>query len=308
MKSIFIGNSEFVLPLLEVLKKETNLKMIITGKDRVVKQRKATLVFPEPKLFAQENHIPYLQPQKLGDPEFLEQVRALQADIFFVCSYHRILSPSFFEIPPLGTYNFHASLLPAYRGASPIHQTLLNGDHKTGITLQKINAQMDEGQILLQKEIPVREEETYPTLRKSLSLLSSLVASEFISLCKQGEIPEPSPQLGSPSYCKKITKEDGRIDFKKMSAREIYNRFRAYINWPGVFFTYHSKNIKIKSVFFDDNENNHTLGKVIGLDKNVLKIQTTKGVALLGTLQPENKSEMSAKDFFHGYHLENEVL
>jgi methionyl-tRNA formyltransferase len=311
LKSIFFGNSEFVLPILEVLFEYTQIQAIITGPDKIITKRKTETFTPPPKIFAKQKAIPCLQPLKLKDPSFISQYNALEADIGIVTSYGKILPPFLFEKPRFGILNLHSSILPYYRGASPIQEALLHGDHQTGVTLQRINENIDEGNFLLINKIDVPPNEYYPQLRQRLSLIAAKTlkeAFEYYEIHKT--FPPEQAQVGEPSFCGKITKEKALISFQKEDAESIYNQFRAFYSWPQTECVIHGKTIKLLDIKVLDTPVEGALaGQVLEVSKNALIINTKHKALSLVELQPENKKRMDFISFINGYQLKKgEIL
>jgi methionyl-tRNA formyltransferase len=256
---------------------------------------------PEPKKFGVENNVPVFQEQNLKDPEIIQKIKEMKPDLMVVISYGRLIPREIFEIPPYGTVNIHASILPQYRGASPIQQSLLNGDEKTGITIQKINEKMDEGNLLVVRELRIEKQDTYPELRRKLAILAEEVLKDFIRDTERGDMPEEKPQLGIPSYCTKIKKENGRVRWESESGEQIYNKWRAFYPWPGIYGFYKGKMVKLKEI--QPESISGPPGTVIQADKNGFIVAAKQGGIRIEKLQPANKKEMSYQDFLNGYQI-----
>lgn len=302
-KTIFWGNSEFVLPTLEVLKKETHLLAIITGLDKPIGRRLEKIKIPEPKEKGLLWDVPVFQPATLKDAEFVKTIQDLAPDLMVVISYGKIIKEDIYSIPPLGTINLHASLLPQYRGASPIQQSLLKGDGKTGVSIQKINDFLDEGNLLLTKEIIIEPEDHYPILRNKLAHLSAEVLKELLHKIKQKEKIEEKPQIGTPSFCKKITKEQGLISWQHQTAQEIYNHWRGLTLWPGIHTYFRGKVLKLQKILPIDWKEGKPGQVLKASQKEGLIIKAKEGAIQILEIQPENKKNMEFADFLNGYSL-----
>lgn len=301
LKTVFWGNSEFVLPSLEVLRRETSLKAIFTGPDQSVGRNLKEIKIPEPKLFAQRYGIPVFQNEDLKSADLPAEIRNFDPDLMVVISYGKILPEKIFSLPPLGTVNLHASLLPHYRGASPIQQALLNGDLKTGVTIQKINAQLDAGNILLQRELEIDPRDTYLTLRPKLAEESGQLLEEYLRILSKAETLPEYPQNERVTYCSKISKQDGEIRWN-LDARQIINKWRAFIQWPGIFCSFRGGALKLKQIEWIDEDGSQP-GEIIKADKSGLWIRCGRGAISLLEVQPPNKKVMTYQDFLNGYRL-----
>lgn len=303
LKTIFWGNSEFVLPALEVLQKETKLLAIITGLDKPIGRRLEKIKIPEPKEKGLLWNVPVFQPETLKDENLVKVIKDLAPDLMVVVSYGKIIKEEIYSIPPLGTINLHASLLPQYRGASPIQQSLLNGDCKTGVCIQKINDFLDEGNLLLTKEIAIDSQDNYPILRNKLAHLSADVLKEFLNKIKKERKIEEKPQTGTPSFCKKITKEQGLISWHHQTAQEIYNHWRAFTLWPGIYTHFRGKTLKLKKILPLDWQEGESGQVLKASQKEGLIIKAKEGAIQILELQPENKKNMEFASFLNGYSL-----
>ncbi|HCL56192.1 MAG TPA: methionyl-tRNA formyltransferase [Spirochaetia bacterium] len=301
-KTIFWGNSDFVLPALEFLYEYNHIAAIFTGPDQPYGRNKKQTKVPEPKIFGHKHNIPVFQDTDLKNPEIEKRIRALKPDLMVVISYGKIIPKNLFDIPQFGTVNIHASLLPNYRGASPIQQTLFHGDKETGITIQKINEKLDEGDVFAILPIPVEENDTAISLRRKLADLSVKGLAELIGKLKNKETVEFIPQNGTPSYCRKIHKEDGKIDWQNETAHDIFNKWRAFIQWPEIFTSYKETALKIKKIELIDWDLNEP-GEIVQADKKGLIVKAKENAIEILSLQPANGKEISYLDFLNGYKL-----
>jgi methionyl-tRNA formyltransferase len=208
-------------------------------------------------IWAKEKNIPCVKPEKI-DQEFLDTIKKLGIEISIVVAYGKILPQTLIDIPTLGTINIHYSLLPKYRGASPLEATLLAGDKITGVSIQKMAYKLDSGPILAEKEIQIDIQDTKESLREKLINLGGNLLCEILhtpsasgtSPFEEGGIPQDESKA---TYCSKIKKEDGEIDlFNATNARQNYNKYRAFFGWPGVFFFANGKRIKITKARFEN--------------------------------------------------------
>ena len=238
---VFWGTPDVASETLEILKKNGYLpSLIVTSPDKP--QGRKMLVTPPPvKIWAEKNKIPYIQPKKLVE---LENIFTTSSDLFIVVAYGKIMPKSILNIPQLGSINVHYSLLPKYRGASPVENAILNGDTETGVTIQKMAYKMDVGDIITQENINIMPDETAPELRKRLIKLGGELLVNTLPKFIKGEITAMPQDEKLATNCHKIKKEDGLIDLED-NALKNYNKFRAYAFWPRTFFFKNGKRIII---------------------------------------------------------------
>lgn len=303
IKTVFFGNSDFVMPTLKILHEYTSIQAIVTGGDKIITKRKKEWVKPSPKIFAEQHQILCYQPSTLKSSEFIENYNHLDFDLGVIISYGKILPDYIFSKPQLGILNLHSSILPNYRGASPIYSSLLNGDAKTGVSLQRINAKIDEGNVLLIEKITISEDEVYPELKARLSQLAAETLKKALLQYQETKtLPEEKQQIGEPSFCAKIEKSQAMVSFQKQTAQEIYNQFRAFFDWPQTHFLFQGKLIKLlklKMVF----TNEGLSGEVLKADKDQLIVKCFENALLIEELQPENKKKLDFASFLNGYQI-----
>ena len=236
---IFFGTPDVASETLEILKQNEFIPSLIVTSPDARAGRKMLLTPPAVKIWAEENKIPYIQPEKLNTEEFKNTF-----DLFIFVAYGKIIPENILNMPKLGSLNIHYSLLPKYRGASPVESVILNGDTETGVTIQKMEYKMDAGDIIAQEKINIKADEKAPELRKRLIKLGGELLVKILPEFIEGKI-KPIPQNGSlASVCKKIKKEDGLIDLNDDAVKN-YNKFRAYAHWPRTFFFQNDKRIII---------------------------------------------------------------
>jgi methionyl-tRNA formyltransferase len=296
---VFCGTPQFAVPTLEKLVDQRHtVRLVVTQPDRP--RGRGMELIPSPvKQRATELALPMTQPDKIRSNEaFRAQLEALAPDAIVVVGYGRIIPPWMIELPRLGNLNLHASLLPKYRGAAPIQWAIANGEAVTGVTTMRIDAGLDSGDILLQKEIPIAPEDTSETLGPQLAAIGAELMAETLLGIEQGKI-RPQPQNHDQATLAPILKkEDGRIDFGR-TAQEICNRLRGFQPWPGAFTTFRGKNLQI----WDAGVQARVLpaGELL-VSGDRLLVGSAGGSALVPLeLQPEGKRRMAVGDFVHGY-------
>jgi methionyl-tRNA formyltransferase len=228
-----MGTAELSCASLEKLAEKFSVVAVVTQPDKP-KGRELKLQFSPVKILAEKLRLPALQPLKARDEKFISELRELKPDLIVVVAYGQILPQTILDLPKFGCLNVHTSLLPKYRGASPIQSAILNGEVETGVTITKMDAGLDTGQIISQASTPILHEDNSQTLHDRLAQLGAELLVETIPDYVAGKIqPKPQPAEGM-SYAAKIKKEDGKIDWNQ-PAEKILNRLRAFTPWPGAF-------------------------------------------------------------------------
>ncbi|MEK7586468.1 MAG: methionyl-tRNA formyltransferase [Patescibacteria group bacterium] len=256
LKWTFFGTDIFAVRVLETLKNEGLLPTLIITTPDTPQGRHLTLTPPPIKLWAKENGIQYSQPAKLTDPDFLKALEANEATQiqFLVASYGKIIPEKVFTLPKFGTLNIHPSLLPKYRGASPIQSAILNGDKETGITIMKLDNEVDHGAIVAQEVFNLVGDENFEGLRDSLAELGAQLFTKILPDWLEGKIIATEQNHSQATLIKKIKKTDGEI---KLTDNPIinYRKYRALTPKPGIyFFDQNHKRFIIKSARFENNQ------------------------------------------------------
>ncbi len=300
LRVVFMGTPEFAVPSLKRLVEEGyNVKLVITQPDKPA-GRGRKLTPPPVKVTAEKLGIPVYQPEKIKENEELRKIlEDLNPDLIVVAAYGKILPDWLINLPRFGTINVHASLLPKYRGASPIQWALLNGEKETGVTIMKVIPELDAGDIISQRRVKIEKEDNAQTLHDKLSRIGADLLVETIPLYVSGEL-KPVPQNSEEAtYCPQIKKEMGEIDWKR-SAEEIFNQVRAFTPWPSAYTTYRGKRIKILKV--RPVEGSGSPGEIIKADSELI-IATGKNALRVEKLKPEGKREISGEEFIRGYRV-----
>lgn len=253
---------------------------------------------------AEQKNVRILKPTNVSDSGFLDEIRMLSPDIIIVAAFGRILPKTLLDIPKYGCINVHLSLLPHYRGASPVQSALLNADKETGITVMRMNEHLDEGDVLAQETTRITENETAGELTERLFEIGTKLLLKTLPEIGTGAI-KPVPQDGSKAvYCKTVKKADGLVDFNSR-AEEIFNKVRAFTPWPGAYSSCKGKTVKITSAEIFTEE---CVSPVSGTALKVLKgrglvVAAGDGCILLKEVQPENSKKISAEEFVNGYRI-----
>lgn len=303
LKVVFLGTPEFAKTSLEAIHQSHHEVVgVVTVADKASGRGQKVNQSPV-KIFAVENNIPVFQPEKLRNPEFLEELRKLDADVFVAVAF-RMMPRVLFEMPKMGTFNLHASLLPDYRGAAPINYAVINGEEKTGATTFFINEKIDEGNILLQEELPILPDENAGSLHDRLMEMGAkLVVKTLNGLAENSITEKPQPQVEHPKNAYKIFKEDTKIDWSKNS-REIHQFILGMSPYPAAFTTLkigeEEKGLKIYGGTFEVGNHDKPAG-TLDISRSEFKIYTADGIYYPSELQLEGKKRMNIKDFLNGF-------
>ncbi|MFN4196675.1 MAG: methionyl-tRNA formyltransferase [Caldimicrobium sp.] len=305
-KTLFFGTPEFVLPVLKFLWEKEDLLGVVTQPDKP--KGRGLVPTPTPvKIWAKKQGLKVLEPLKLKDPSFLKILKDLSPELIIVFAYGKILPKEVLEIPKEGCWNIHLSLLPKFRGASPVQWAILTGEKITGVSIMLMDEGMDTGPIFLQKSIPIEEDDTTPTLLEKLSHLAVKSLEEALNLYKEGKLtPVPQPN-NDVSYAPLIKKDDGLISFKE-SAETILRKLRAFTPWPGIYTYFKGKILKIHSASIVELDKPYSPGEIIKIEKSGLYVATSNKGLILHEVQLEGKKQISAYDFAQGFHLKKGQL
>lgn len=302
MKIVFLGTPDFSATVLEKLNSVYPVAAAVTGLDKPV-GRGYKLVASPLKQKAQELGIPVLQYDKVSR-EGLEDIKALAPDVIVTAAFGQILSDRFLDIPKYGVLNVHASLLPKYRGASPIQWAILNGDAETGITIMRTVKAVDAGDILLQKRIPIGDKETASELFDRLSVLGGEAIIEGIGLLESGKAKFVAQDESEATHCSMISKTDGKINFGR-TYHELDCFVRGMTSWPSAYCILNNKTLKVYSVSRYSSSTSAPYATVIAANvKDGLIVAVKDGAISLDEIQLEGSKRMSAKEFLRGRSIE----
>ncbi|KMQ61297.1 methionyl-tRNA formyltransferase [Chryseobacterium sp. FH2] len=309
LKVVFLGTPEFAKTSLEAIyQSHHEVVGVVTVADKASGRGQKINQSPV-KIFAVENNLPVFQPEKLRNPEFLEELRKLNADVFVVVAF-RMMPKVLFEMPKMGTFNLHASLLPDYRGAAPINFAVINGEEKSGATTFFINEKIDEGNILLQEELAILPDENAGSLHDRLMEMGAKLVVKTLDGLAEGSISEkPQPNVEHPKNAFKIFKEDTKIDWTKNS-KEVHQFILGMSPYPAAFTMLkigeEEKGLKIFGGKFEVSNHKKPAGS-LEISKNDFKIFTKDGIYFPLELQLEGKKRMNTKDFLNGFRNFDEI-
>jgi methionyl-tRNA formyltransferase len=311
MRIIFMGTPEFAVASLDILiQNKYDVVAVVTvpdkpaGRGQVIQQSAV-------KKYAVEKGLKVLQPEKLKDENFLNELKELKADLQIVVAF-RMLPEVVWDMPPLGTYNLHGSLLPKYRGAAPINWAIINGDTESGVTTFKLKQEIDTGNVLFQAKTPIAHTTTAGELHDCLMGIGADLILKTVRAIESGKY-ELMPQDDSQSiHAPKIFKETCRIKWTQ-SAEKIYNLIRGLSPYPAAFTEFRDKHdtlisVKIFKADYEEKTSGFEPGTAICDGKSYLRIACADGLITIQELQMAGKKRMSVEDFLRGYHVEGNLV
>ena len=289
---VYMGTPHYAREILQRLidDNEIEISLVLTQPDRKA-GRKGVLKAPDVKVLAERHNLVVLQPEKLSDEGIYEEIVAAKPDYIVVAAFGQLLPKSILDIAPC--INLHASLLPEYRGASPVQQSLLNGDEFTGVTAMLMEEGLDSGPILGYRYFKIPETMLLPELMNRLSDDACALTTDILYRFKS---IHPMEQIrANATHCKKIKKSDGLVDFQDASI--FYDKYRAFEGWPGIFV---ESGMKIKEVSLVEVLSENEEGKILELKDDSIILSCAKGSLEIGILQPASKKAVSAKAYCIG--------
>lgn len=296
MSIVFFGTPQFSVPSFEALiESGEEVAAVVTRPDK--RRGRGGRISPSPvKEVALKRNIRILQPKSMKDEAFINELRAINPEFIVVVAFGRILTQQILDTPTLGPINLHASLLPKYRGASPIAWAIINGENETGLTTMFITLGLDEGDIILKEKHKIHEDDTTESLSGRLSLAGGPFLIRTLKGLRDGTL-RGEPQTGEPSYAPLLKKEDGRVDWSK-PARGVYNFVRGMHPWPGAFCFIEGERVKLIRVGCIEGEGEP--GRILSLAGDGIRVGSGSGVVYIYELQPEGKRPMPASSFAMG--------
>lgn len=298
MRIVFLGTPDLAIPALEALARNHRIAAVVCRPDKE-QGRGRKPGPPAVKRWALEHSLPVHQPEKLNDGSFEQWLRETNPELCVMAAYGRILKQPILDVPPRGFLNLHPSLLPRYRGASPIQTALLNGDKTTGVTIMKVTLEMDAGPILLQEETPILPEDTAVTLSERLAKQGADLLVKGIDLLETGRAVFVPQDDALATYCKRFEKEDGRIDWRR-SAEEIHNLVRAALPWPVAHSPFEGEMMRILRSEPRPVEHHAPLGSIIAVEKDAIVTAAGRGALAILELQMPGKRAMTTAEFLRG--------
>ena len=308
MKIIYMGTPDFaVAPLAALAENGYEVEAVITQPDKP-KGRGKTMMPTPVKEEALKHGIPVLQPVKVRDPEFVEELKNLAPDIIIVAAFGQIIPKSILDMPRFGCINIHASLLPKYRGAAPIQQAVIDGEKESGVTIMQMGTGLDTGDMISRIVVPLAKDETGGSLFDKLAEAGAKLLVETLPHIFDGTaVYEKQPEESPTPYAGMITKQMGLINFGK-SAAELERLVRGLNPWPSAFTFWNGKTLKVWESFVVKSEEAGTEkpepGTVVKTDKKGIYVACGEDVLVLSQVQLEGKKRMDADAFLRGCHIE----
>lgn len=298
MRIVFMGTPEFAVASLEALVREGHqIAAVVTASDKPGGRGRKEPLTSAVASYARKHALPLLQPEKLRDEDFLNALRTLNADLFVVVAF-RMLPEVVWSMPPKGTINLHGSLLPAYRGAAPIHWAILNGEQETGVSLFFLKQQIDTGDIIHQEHIPIGPQETTGQLHDRMMHIGARALVRAVGwIVNHSHHPRPQEDANA-SPAPKIFTETARLDFN-WSNKKLSNWVRGMNPYPAAWFNFQGKKIKIFSIQCHDGSHIEIPG-TISLSNRKMRIASADGWIEILEIQPEGRQRMPIRDFLNG--------
>lgn len=300
-KTVFFGTDQYAAELLEALVKSplVSVDLVITQPDKPV-GRKKVLTPPPVKEIAKQHNITIQQPEKLRKSD----IDISGFDVGIVTRYGQIIAQEMLDAPNMGLLNIHPSLLPLYRGATPLQSALIDGVEKTGVSIMRMKDGVDTGDVLGMTEIDVSPDDTYHSLSQKLTPISTRLLLELLPNYMDGSLTPKKQDNTKATLCQQFSKEDGRIDWK-LTAKEIYNKFRGIGHWPGLWTMLNNKRLKLLDI--RPSEISASPGEIVVQDGTIY-IGTSAGAIQVIELQLEGKKAITAAQFAQGSQLNGEKL
>ena len=300
MKTIFMGTPEFAIPSLKVVAKNTDLRAIFTKEDKV-NARGNKIIFSPVKQFGIDNEIEVIQPKKVKDEKIIKKIKEINPDLIVVVAYGKILPKEIIDIPKYGIINVHSSLLPKYRGASPIHSAILNGDTESGVSIMYIEEGLDSGDVILQESCDILESDTLGTLHDKLKDLGAIGLEKALKLIEAGKVEATKQDESLATFVKPITKEQAKIDWNN-TKEVIFNQIRGLNPFPAAHtFNEKNENIKVYKTEKLDKEYEGKNGQIVDIiNKKGPVVKVKNGALVLLEVKFQGKKLQRGADVING--------
>jgi methionyl-tRNA formyltransferase len=304
LRIVYFGTPHFAVPTLrELLASRHPVVGVVTQPDRP-RGRGQRVTDPPVKVLALEHGLPLIQPTKLRAPETLDTVGAWQPDLGVVAAYGRLIPDELLGIPRLGMINVHASLLPKYRGAAPVHRAVIDGEAETGVTIMRVVKELDAGNMLAKVKRPIGPDDTSDAVERDLAVMGAALLVEVVDRIAVGTVDEERQDFMLASYAPKITKEDGLIDWS-LPAAFIHNRVRGLYPWPHAYTHVDGARLIVLKTRVEEEPTDALPGTVVAVSRDAIHVATGhNGRVALEQVQPEGKRAMAVRDYLAGRPLE----
>ncbi len=306
LRIVFMGTPEFAVPSLKILVENGyNVVGVITATDKMGGRGKKTVIESHIKKYAKLKGLHLLQPKNLKSPEFIKELRSLNADLQVVVAF-RMLPVVVWDMPAMGTINLHGSLLPKYRGAAPIHWAVINGEKETGVTSFLLQHEIDTGDLLFQEKMPISEQDTTGDVHDKMMHLGAKVVLKTVKALESGDYKLVPQDNGLVTKAPKLHTETCEIDFS-LSTDQIFNFIRGLNPFPTAWTTLNNLKLKIYKADKEIIEHQYPIGSFVSDNKHFLKVATNDGFVHLLNLQLQGRKRMDVKAFLNGYTFEENV-
>jgi methionyl-tRNA formyltransferase len=301
LRVVFFGTPEFAVPTLQALLGSRHPVVgVVTQPDRP-RGRGQKVTDAPIKALALEHGLPVFQPDRLKPPEVRETIRAWQADLGVVAAYGRIIPEALIELPRLGMINVHASLLPKYRGAAPVHRAIIDGEAETGVTIMRLVRELDAGNMIAKVKRPIGPDDTSDVVERDLAQLGASLLVDVVDRMADGPVEEERQDFMMATYAPRLTKEEGLVDWT-LPAPFIHNRVRGLYPWPHAYTYLDGQRLILLQTRVEDEPAAEPPGTVVAVSRDALHVVTGHGgrLAVL-RLQAEGKRPMSGREFLAGH-------
>lgn len=307
MRVIFMGTPDFAVPSLEALLTKHEVVLVVTQPDKP-KGRGKKMVPTPVKACALEHGIPVLQPEKVKEPEFVEQLRSYEPDLIAVTAFGQILSEPILEMPQYGCINVHGSLLPKYRGAAPMQWSIIDGEKVTGITTMYMAKGLDSGDMLLKAEVEITDEDTFATIHDKMAVTGANLLLDTLDQLEAGTLERIPQDHDAATYAPMITKETGHIDWSK-NRQDIINLIRGLNPVPAAYTIYEEEVLKIFGASLSDVQANSAAnGEIVAVVKKGFVVKCGDGCLLITEVQARGGKRMMTDAYLRGHAMKEGIL
>ena len=307
MRVIFMGTPDFAVPSLEALLTKHEVVLVVTQPDKP-KGRGKKMVPTPVKACALEHGIPVLQPEKVKEPEFVEQLRSYEPDLIAVTAFGQILSEPILEMPKYGCINVHGSLLPKYRGAAPMQWSIIDGEKVTGITTMYMAKGLDSGDMLLKAEVEITDEDTFATIHDKMAVTGANLLLDTLDLLEAGTLERIPQDHDAATYAPMITKETGHIDWSK-NRQDIINLIRGLNPVPAAYTIYEEEVLKIFGASLSDVQANSAAnGEIVAVVEKGFVVKCGDGCLLITEVQARGGKRMMTDAYLRGHAMKEGIL
>ena len=307
MRVIFMGTPDFAVPSLEALLTKHEVVLVVTQPDKP-KGRGKKMVPTPVKACALEHGIPVLQPEKVKEPEFVEQLRSYEPDLIAVTAFGQILSEPILEMPKYGCINVHGSLLPKYRGAAPMQWSIIDGEKVTGITTMYMAKGLDSGDMLLKAEVEITDEDTFATIHDKMAVTGANLLLDTLAQLEAGTLERIPQDHDAATYAPMITKETGHIDWSK-NGQDIINLIRGLNPVPAAYTIYEEEVLKIFGAALSDVQADSAAnGEIVAVVKKGFVVKCGDGCLLITEVQARGGKRMMTDAYLRGHAMKEGIL